>query len=365
MIFLGIVQSLAGFFIFLFRKPKHTSNTILAFWLLILALVLSGGLVEGGVVQYFKPGVFPLVFLFGPMLYFYIQSQIFPGFRFQKKHALHLLPFLGVVLHRIFSHPVNIEFIDTSAQNLSNAVYELLMFISIFAYWIADIRLLLKHQKNLPNNFSYRSERLTLNWTWVVVFVNILIFMLMFLSPFLGSSFENIDPIWLFNFNFALFGYLLTIFGLIQPVIFKGEKTAIPIREPVTKNNQPQKYQRSSLSDLEMEIIAENIRTYFKQKQPYLNAEFDLQTMSTEMGVSRQNLSRVINEKLDKNFYRLVNEYRVDEVINKMNDSSFSHLSLLGLAIDSGFNSKASFNRVFKEITGKTPSEFKRKTDKI
>ena len=357
MIFLGIVQSLAGFFIFLFRKPKHTSNTILAFWLLILALVLSGGLVEGGVVQYFKPGVFPLVFLFGPMLYFYIQSQIFPGFRFQKKHALHLIPFLGVALHRIFSQPVNIEFIDVNAQNLSNAVYELLMFISIFAYWIAGIRLLVKHQKNLPDNFSYRSERLTLNWTWVVVFVNILLFMLMFLSPFLGSFFENIDPMWLFHFNFALFAYLLTIFGLMQPVIFYGEKAE--------KNSQPQKYQRSALTNSEMETIAENVHTYFKQKQPYLNAEFDLQAMSNEMNVSRQNLSRVINEKLDKNFYRLVNEYRVNEVINKMNDVSYSHLSLLGLALDCGFNSKASFNRVFKEITGKTPSEFKRKTYKL
>jgi AraC-like DNA-binding protein len=357
MLFLGIVQSLAGFVIFLFRKPKHSSNLILAFWLLIIALVLSGGLVEGGVVQYFKPGVFPLVFLFGPMLYFYIQSQIFDEFQFQKKHILHLVPFFGVVLHRIFSQPVNIEFIDTEAQNLNNAIYELLMFISIVVYWIAGIHLLLKHRKNLPNNFSYRSERLTLNWTWMVVFVNILIFMLMFLSPFLGSLMQNVDPIWLFHFNFALFGYLLTLFGLMQPVIFYREK---PLRNLDAMNkSQTQKYQRSGLTNPEMEEIVEKIYSYFEQNKPYLNAEFDLQKMSVEINVSRQNLSRVINEKLNKNFYRLVNEFRVDEVIIKMNDSSFSHLSLLGLALESGFNSKASFNRVFKEITGKTPSEFK------
>jgi len=147
----------------------------------------------------------------------------------------------------------------------------------------------------------------------------------------------------------------------MQPVIFYRE---ILIKNAPNENKKlVQKYQRSGLSDPEIEEIVEKNQLYFEQNKPYLNAEFDLQKMSTEINVSRQNSSRVINEKLDKNFHRLVNEFRVSVVINKMNDYSYSHLSLLGLALESGFNSKASFNRVNKEITGKTPSEFKMNHD--
>lgn len=361
MIFLGILQSLVGFWVFLLRKPKHTSNLILAFWLLTIALILGGGLVEGGVVQYFKPGVFPLVFLFGPLLFFYILSQISVDFKFQKRHFFHLLPFLAVAFHRIFSQPENIEFIESGSQNMNNAIYQVLMLISIVIYWIVSVRLLIHHQQNIPNNFSYKSERLSLNWTWVVVFVNILIFIVSFLSPFLGSLFKNIEPQWLFHFNFALFSYLLILFGLIQPVIFHQNKS-IDIQSDIVVN-PIKKYQRSGLSEIELEEFSKKIDFYFKEQKPFLNPEFDLQRMSEDLQLSRQNLSQVINEKLHKNFYRLANEYRVEEVKRKIKDINFNHLSFLGIALESGFKSKASFNRVFKEITDETPSDYKSKIE--
>jgi AraC-like DNA-binding protein len=253
----------------------------------------------------------------------------------------------------------SIDFIDASTNNITNVVYEFLMLISIAIYWIISISILVQHKRKLPDNFSYRSERLTFNWTSLIVFLNILIFTLSFLSPFLRGEKLALDPGFVFHFNFSLFGFLLLLFGLLQPAIYNQSALAEKLGQ--TLENKQVKYKRSGLSNDELTKTADEISRYFEHKKPYLNPEFDLQTMAEELQLSRQILSQTMNEIYHKNFYRLVNEYRVNSVIQKMNNPAFAHLNLLGLGFESGFNSKASFNRVFKEITGKTPSAFKNK----
>jgi len=66
----------------------------------------------------------------------------------------------------------------------------------------------------------------------------------------------------------------------------------------------------------------------------------------------------VINEHMGMNFYNLVNEYRVNEVKERMKSEDMKQLTILAIAFDSGFNSKSSFNTIFKEKTGRTPSEY-------
>lgn len=83
--------------------------------------------------------------------------------------------------------------------------------------------------------------------------------------------------------------------------------------------------------------------------------------MARDLNITRQNISLVINESLGKNFFQLINEFRVKEFKQLVLDPKLSHITLLGLAFDAGFNSKSSFNRIFKEISGETPSSYKRK----
>ena len=72
------------------------------------------------------------------------------------------------------------------------------------------------------------------------------------------------------------------------------------------------------------------------------------------------NLSEVINSRLKKNFYDLVNGYRIEQVKKDLSDPAKSHLKILSLAFDAGFNSKATFNTLFKESTGQTPSDYRK-----
>ncbi len=91
----------------------------------------------------------------------------------------------------------------------------------------------------------------------------------------------------------------------------------------------------------------------------YEDPELSLATLAGKLSIPPHELSRIINTGLEKNFNDLINEFRVREIVRKMRDPANDGLTLLGIAYDSGFNSKTTFNRVFKELTGKTPVEYK------
>jgi AraC-like DNA-binding protein len=94
-------------------------------------------------------------------------------------------------------------------------------------------------------------------------------------------------------------------------------------------------------------------------EKPYLDANLSLPELADKLEIPSHHLSRVINEQFGVNFFDFVNQYRVEEVKSKIGNPEFENLSLLGIAFDSGFNTKSAFNRVFKKMTGFTPSEYK------
>jgi AraC-like DNA-binding protein len=86
--------------------------------------------------------------------------------------------------------------------------------------------------------------------------------------------------------------------------------------------------------------------------------------MADDLAISRHKLSHVINSGQKKNFYKFINHFRVEEAKTMLADPSFDHYSVLGIAMECGFNAKTSFNRIFKEETGLTPTEFKQTLDR-
>ena len=96
----------------------------------------------------------------------------------------------------------------------------------------------------------------------------------------------------------------------------------------------------------------------------YEDAELTLASLAVKLGMHPHDLSHIMNNGLDKNFSDLINGFRVREVVRKMQEPAYDRLTLPGIAYESGFNSKTTFNRVFKELTGKTPLEYKRCLDK-
>src|ERR1700749_3982406 len=91
----------------------------------------------------------------------------------------------------------------------------------------------------------------------------------------------------------------------------------------------------------------------------YKDAELSLSSLADKLGIHTHELSRIINTAIKKNFYDFVKEYRVRDVVSKMQDPAYDHITLLGIAFEAGFNSKSTFNRIFKQVTGKSPVEYK------
>ena len=119
------------------------------------------------------------------------------------------------------------------------------------------------------------------------------------------------------------------------------------------------KYKKSGLDKERKSAIVQKILDHFDQNQVYLNCDYDLETLSRELHLSRHHISESINDELDISFLELLNKYRLDEVKKRIMRRDNHKYTLLGIAFDSGFNSKATFNRIFKKYTGFTPSGFK------
>lgn len=131
------------------------------------------------------------------------------------------------------------------------------------------------------------------------------------------------------------------------------------MQEPENQENHESKYSRSTLNEKQVEELTNVVFQYLKTKKPYLNPDYNLQMMAEDLNISRHKLSEAINNGQKKNFYKLINEFRVEEVKEMLGDPSFRHYTVLGVGMECGFNSKTSFNRIFKEETGLTPSEYK------
>jgi AraC-like DNA-binding protein len=92
--------------------------------------------------------------------------------------------------------------------------------------------------------------------------------------------------------------------------------------------------------------------------KPYLKFNLNLAELAEMVNLTRNQLSFVINQKHRMNFNEYINSYRIEEVKRLMVDPANQHLKLMSLAYDAGFNSKASFNRIFKKLTDMTPSQY-------
>jgi AraC-like DNA-binding protein len=189
-----------------------------------------------------------------------------------------------------------------------------------------------------------------------------IIYIVGFITPYLSTILElgflsNIDALVL---SFTFFAFAASLFGLNQPIIYANNRNVKGSegKEDVETKEQ-MKYQKSGLSGVEKDEIRQRIIHHLQKEKPYLNPEYNINMLAEELGISRHHATQVINSNLNKNFYTLINELRVEEVISRMNSSRFSNYKILAVAYDAGFNSKSAFNRIFKQTTGKTPTAYK------
>jgi AraC-like DNA-binding protein len=151
--------------------------------------------------------------------------------------------------------------------------------------------------------------------------------------------------------------YVIGYFGYNQPVIFQE-----PRNEPLPGFDQvgKRKYATSSLTEAEIDEYLEKLRALMDTEKLFQRTDLKLDDVAEKMNLPAYYVSQVINQKLGKNFYDFVNEYRVEEVKRRFADKHYDYMTILAAGFDSGFNSKTAFYSAFKKKTGVTPTAFKK-----
>ena len=145
---------------------------------------------------------------------------------------------------------------------------------------------------------------------------------------------------------------------ILLPDFLLQEKITLSVTNQ--DKSQQAKGQLEYYTQEEIEELKNRLYDLLKTRKLYLNDTLSLTELSEEMKISNKKLSELLNRHINTSFYNLVNEYRVNEVIERMKTEDSEKYTLLGIAYESGFQSKASFNRIFKQKTGVSPSKFKR-----
>ena len=106
-------------------------------------------------------------------------------------------------------------------------------------------------------------------------------------------------------------------------------------------------------------LLLQNLKKVMDTEKPFLDADLKLHDLAKLIDVPSHLLSDHMNQNLNLNFFEFINQYRVEEFKKRVHSSDFEKYTLLSIALDVGFNSKASFNRIFKQQTQMTPSQYK------
>ena len=283
----------------------------------------------------------PYCFLFGPFLYLFTLAITNNQHKFSIYYYLHLFPF--VVFSILSFYP----------DSLLTTNFYMIFNIHVFLYLFICVRAILAYQKNIKSYFSSIEK---INFEWLLYIVGA--FIIMWFIDFLAYYLLKLGIINSSILDWTNFLSILINLTFIVILFFKA------LQEPqfllASKVNSNDKYLGSNLSQELKKEQLKKLQDFFEENQPYLEPGLTISEVSDSIDISVKNLSQIINELLQKNFYDYTNSFRIDFAKKKLTDSNNEHLTIQEVFYDSGFNSKSAFNAAFKKHTHLTPTEFRR-----
>lgn len=334
-VLLGGVQGiLLGCLIFI-KRNAQPANAYLAYFVLLLGI---GSLIDNNFLE-IPTGLFVVLwsgnaFLFGPLLYLYFKRLSGPiGVRTRALY-LHFLPFLMmkiVVLTIHFSPLSSASWTTTLGMSLN-----LLLALFNVGYGFLVYRSLKIFKTHVTQE----------HFTWVRVLGMVLLgfgALLMVRRVLQFSFFPEIA---------AIDDYIYTLATLL--LYWVSYKI---IQQPsLLATNQ--KYRKSGLSNRDITINGLRIKSLLEQGQTFTRQEVSLNYIAQSLNLPRHQVSQIIGEYFNLTFYELLTQLRIKEVQRRLGAPMYAHLSILGIALECGFQSKSAFNKAFKKITGATPSSY-------
>lgn len=367
----GVFQSLFFAVFLLSKKENKKANVLLGIWLLFLALFFVEMWINSSATYLEHPnliGAFSgVTFLFGPFLLLYTLFLTHHQRQWKTIDALHFLPFLlyyGYYLLSFFSLEETAK-LNAMAQIIQGQIPLNIFLISFIkaihgmAYSGVTLLILRRYKGTIQDNFS-NTAKINLQWLYKLSYGFLAIYTLALIvqTTSLLGQYIGEGPIGLLS---VLLIFMVAFLGLRQGALFdEGKSGAGP-----EDQNLKTKYLHSRMDERDINQLKNQLIKVFESEKPYLDPEFRLSELAVKLNIHANELSQVINEGFGKNFYTLVNSYRIEEVKRNIQDQKNNNLTLLAIGLQSGFNSKTTFNTVFKKMTGLTPSQFKKQVDSL
>lgn len=387
----GIIITFFLAIILLTKKGKTTADNVLAAWLCVIGfhLFLFYWHITGKIYNstYLLGVQIPMPLLQAPLLYIYTLSVTRYN-DFSKKYLLHFIP--AAVAFASLSE----FFLLTSAEKI--AVYKnegagfeihtgiilIAVIISGFVYVFLSFDELRKYKKRITDEFS-NTEKINLNWLRYLIYSILVIWLIILLN---GDDSLIFGTVVIFVILLGYFGIkhmgIFTYRQLIVKEITKsetGQETTIINSEEKLEDDAVSdagkeglekqqmiaghpalkvKYEKSGLQKEAADKIHHDLHLLVKREKIFKQEELSLAQLAHKLGIHPNSLSQVINTYENKSFYDYINTLRIEEFKELALLPENSRYTLLSLAFECGFNSKTSFNRNFKKITGQSPSSY-------
>jgi len=349
----AVINGFVFAFLLFEKKENRKANRFLSLMIFCMCLTFTPYMLDTSIWhthRWLAWLPFSLSYWIGPAFYFYIKTLTNAGFEFKTKDLWHFSPIILNYIHSIY-HGLTGERNPWIWFHYFSEYLESMAIVSIVIYMMISYRKIVTYQRSLLDNVS-NTEEIDLRWIRrliiVVVFSFVLILVFLTISSGISGKY-NLD-----KWDGSRSMILLIYAGILYWISISGFKQTQTLRIS-TSNVLPPSSEDSSQNS---EVI-QRLKDVIETQKLYTNSELGLMDLSKTVEISPRAISDAINQELGKNYYQFINEYRVQEMKEKLKDSSLTHLKIFSLAVDSGFNSKASFNRVFKTYTGYTPKEFR------
>jgi AraC-like DNA-binding protein len=336
---------------------------IAAYQLFVFALMMSGNIIPH-LLALTETG-FPISFLIGPLYYLYVRSFLEERLRFRFYDLLHIVPCLYMI-HRMLPFFLSPNSVKTgyirsvymantpgelSSQVLFNIWFHLIQMAVYFllAYWSItqherDVRRLSSNAGAVEYLADLR--RLTIGYGVYVLGFGVTATSLSLLKSYgLG-----VDAIW----------YLANA-GFIYVIGYQAVARKFPLVEAGAGEGsglvESEKYSRSGLSDEQARHYLARLCEWMETRQVYTESDLRLSNLAEQLAITPNQLSQIINQQAGKSFYDFVNEYRIDHAKHLLKEQPDKTVLEVALAV--GFGNKTTFNRVFKQHTRTTPTDFR------
>ncbi|MVM29453.1 helix-turn-helix domain-containing protein [Spirosoma sp. HMF4905] len=348
-------------------KGRQLSNRLLA---TLIGLLASMSFAVGHPITnrwvIFVLDLIPLIIAMpiGPLVYFYTKSMLDPAFQFGKSERRHFYPtvldlgskFIGWVfiigmLLGFFEQKNGPRWGD--AMDQYDTYVDIPRWLSATVYLFLTRRLLRQYQVTTRNQQAGQLRPMRWLWQFVNVFLVFQVIWFIHLVPYIipFSRGPLLD-------RFGWYPVYIPITILIYWLGFKGYLYT-------RSENVLAKSSGSDLSPQTIDQVVNSLTKAMEQEKLFLDPELTVDKLGQQLQLPAKLISAVLNQHLHKNFNGFVNEYRVDEVKRRLIDPAYEHLTLTGIAFDCGFNSQATFQRTFKQLTGVSPGEYLKNSSQI